>query len=451
MRSLTKGILFVFVTISFLPSAAAAGTPLIPSKCPNPSAADPQGATSLVMTQDLPEGQAEQFLKTAIYCPSACYDLTVQLTLKKTGLTSGGLDVMVTPRNACTGGSQDSKRGCVNGAMEPRVQIITQDTIGLISLFNAKTWEMPAQTINKSRCDDTVIYRSFNDFLGGLATAADNPTAGVSAMQTALSNLQSQTDPRPTAPVLEAGSAPLSSVTDKVVPTTASSLDVPAPTKPSAELALPGGSLLDMTNMQKVSGEKGAGAEAPSPFAIDPFSSKYKPETGVQIEKLSSDAAELPKTSSPGSFQDNATSKFDSVEFNVSGGAQSSSSSISLVDILQAVIKLLAQLFSKTFGTTPTSFPQYRPALVVPTISISVSAPVVERGTPITVRWLSSGTSPLQPCQIITSEGDLIGSSNAGMQVFVPDVTSSSPLTFTAICFGNSGQTVQQSASVILQ
>ena len=362
MYSLTWKIVFVYAIVSFLPIAALASTPLTPSRCPDPSATDPAGPMKKELTSATSPEEGERFLKTATYCPSACYDLAVNARL-----TYSGLEVIVTPQNTCTS-QNTTKRGCGNGAQEPKITVTTKDIYSKVYGF-----AIPDSTIAKSRCDDTVLSNSLGKFMDGLQKVTTNAEAGQSEMLSALSDMRTQTDSRPAAPTLEASNASLSSVTDKVTSPPPATADVTFPTPKPAELALPGGSLLDMTDIKKVAEAEGVKTETPSPFSIDPFSPKWKPETGVQIEKLSSDAAEQPKAASDITSPEQPTSKVGSVEFSKTNVEQSSFSSQGLGSILESVIKLIAQLFAKTFGRAAPTPPSFAQPLILPAVEIPVS------------------------------------------------------------------------------
>jgi hypothetical protein len=450
----------------------AASQPLIPTKCPDPSKADPQGPQSIIITQELPEGQAEQFLKTAIYCPSACYDLVAQLTLKKTGLTSGGLDVTITPHNNCSG-TQNQNRGCAKGMTEPRMQIITEDSIGQISVFGmGKKWLMPAQNITKSRCDDQVIYRAFNDFLGGLAQAQNNPDAAVSQMQQALSNLQSQTDPRPialaggdqtakpgaalglpgpspteTLAQGDTGKQPPNPIKQTVQPNLASKSSAPdfqIPDNQNPAVEKNGGNIGD-NDWEKIAEvqshpQTGAtldtqkqGSQVPPPAGL-PTGGSQAPPSGP--------TSQLTQTPSNGynqlapSVSNNSGSNSNGGLFGGSGGG--------ILSMLGNLLKPLMSLFTGSKSSTPPPPPP--PA----TVTLTAQPPIVLRGASISLTWSSNGTSPIVPCTV-SQDGREIGQGPAGALTIATSTTSPNLLVFGVNCQGASGGQVQRSASVTVQ
>ena len=115
----------------------------------------------------------------------------------------------------------------------------------------------------------------------------------------------------------------------------------------------------------------------------------------------------------------------------------------------------LGSIFSNLFGggtTSPTSNPTPPPPPPPPTVTITALPNPVKRGQPVGVAWQSNGTSLQQPCQITaTDDGRVIASANGGSQSVPTSSSTPATLTFTATCYGITGQTVVQSASVAVQ
>ena len=361
--------------------------------------------------------ELKQMVSTTNFCTNEAVKLDV-------GMVSGNLNDTITC--ICTNQKEFDSVGCEEGKTQPIV-VITADK---------KTSGCATEVITLSKCvpDPEAAYKEACK--SGTSIARVAPSGGTAAPSTVAS-----------LPTLDASKSPLSSVTDKVTNSPSATADVPPPTpKPAAELALPGGSLLDMTDIKTVAEAEGVKTETPSPFSINPFSPKFKPETGVQIEKLSSDAAEQPKTPSASS-----PPEMGSVGFNKTDMEQNSSSSNGLMAILEGVIKLLSQLFSKTFGRATPTPPSFAQPLTLPTVQILARPSFVTRGVPIELYWISSGTGTSQPCQVTTQDGLLIAQSNSGTRTFRTDELSPQEITFTASCFSPYGQMVQQSASVTIE
>ena len=289
--------------------------------------------------------ELKQMVSTTNFCTNEAVKLDV-------GMMSGNLNDTITC--ICTNQKEFDSVGCEEGKTQPIV-VITADKA---------TSGCAAEVITLSKCvpDPEAAYKKACK--SGVSIARVAPSGGGTAPPASAS-----------LPTLDASKPSLSSVTDKTVVSTSPPADVPTPSqpKPATELALPGGSLLDMTDIKKVAEERGEKTETPSPFSIDPFSPKWKPETGVQIEKLSSDAAEQPKAASDITSPEQPTSKVGSVEFSKTNVEQSSFSSQGLGSILESVIKLIAQLFAKTFGRAAPTPPSFAQPLILPAVEIPVS------------------------------------------------------------------------------
>ncbi len=198
MRSVA--LLFVaLVAFSPLPAHAATPTPQVrpamsPTKCPAGTSTEAPPRLSLELTVDTTQAQAEAFLKKALYCPNACYDLAAKLTLTYTGV-----QVDVLAKHTCTSRekapndpAQNPKRGCAAGETKPQFSLTTKDVYSTVIGFR-----VPDQTISKTRCDEAALEKAMNKFFNGLKAVSDNPAAGQQQMLAALSELKSAAEPTP--------------------------------------------------------------------------------------------------------------------------------------------------------------------------------------------------------------------------------------------------------------
>lgn len=188
--------LFLLALLLLAPtiSSALVRPALSKTRCPAGASSEAPALSSKLLTEKTPQADAEKFLNTAIYCPNACYNLKATLTL-----TYSGIQVDVAATDVCkykdklpNDPAQGTKRGCLKGEQEPSISLTTKDVYSRVYGFSIKD-----QTINKSRCDENALYTSVGKFFDGLQQVQTNAAAGQSQMQTALNELQSNTDPRP--------------------------------------------------------------------------------------------------------------------------------------------------------------------------------------------------------------------------------------------------------------
>lgn len=190
------GMLTVCAMPAFV-GASALRPPMDAKKCPQGSSTE-RGAAP--MTKHLEKGvdpnEVEKFLNTNIYCPNACYDLRVLLTLTYTGLQVdiSAVHVCKDRNKAPNDPAQGQKRGCAAGETQPRITISTKDVYSKVIGFNLRD-----QTVTKSRCDTKAIESATKNFLGGLQTVEDDPKGGESRMQSALDSLRARPDNVPVA------------------------------------------------------------------------------------------------------------------------------------------------------------------------------------------------------------------------------------------------------------
>jgi hypothetical protein len=113
-----------------------------------------------------------------------------------------GVQVEVTATDKCkyndklpNDPAQVPKRGCLKGETEPVIKIATKEVYSRYYGF-----QVPDQNVSKSRCDENALYSAVGKFFNGLKQATESSaTEGQKTMETALSDLQTQTDPRPNA------------------------------------------------------------------------------------------------------------------------------------------------------------------------------------------------------------------------------------------------------------
>ena len=480
MHSLRWRIAFLCAIISLLPIAAsAASTPLTPSRCPDPIATDPSGPMTKELTSKTTPEEGERFLKTATYCPSACYDIVATARL-----TWSSLELTYVPQNKCT--SPNIKRGCGGGLQEPQLTVITKDVYSATYGF-----KVPDTTVVKSRCDDTVISNAFQKFLEGLeAATTKDPKAAEAQMLSALNDMRTQTDPRPAAepapgasvavaPASTAGfgssappafGVPGASPFPEILQTSSAGAEggtspgAPAAQNPILETVKP-----DLTKPQGA--PAGSGQAAASDPSAGDFQKIYdvqsKPQSGAPIEKANSAGkpepptagAQNPSTPAPGTEASNGegpSSKLETKPSNqyqpLSGpsavnNSDSKSGGSSWLSMLGSLLGPLMSIFTGSSSNPP--LPP-APTLAMPSATLSTASSSVARGESISVTWSSNHVSTLVPCTL-SQDGTQIGQGYTGT-MNVPTSTSTPDIVVFALqCRGQSGGQIQQSASVTVQ
>ena len=484
-------------------SAWAASQPLVPSKCPNPAASDPTAPLSLFITEKVPIEQAKQFLQTAVYCPSACYDLTAVLQLEGGIIADGGFRVTITPYNKCRSPSDAQKRGCSSGMFEPQISIQTIDNASSL-----KGWTMPQRTINKSRCDDTVIYNSVSQFLvDGLGQVQKNQQAGLAAMNQALNNLQTGVDQRPAAPqggaaagagapgggptfaagtpetlspkapALGGGWNPLSGAPDTPGGNAGSSGGASSPSGGAADpikqtvqphlSSKSGGESATGDQSQSGGGQQpqgagapqGSGAVAGNPSGGDLnkiFQTQSNPQQGAQIQQPPAQGGQSGTQSSTqtGSANPSGGSTYNALTPPSAVKSESSSggglfSGGGITSILGSLLGPLFSLFGGSHSSS-SSPPPPQPPLPPPLATLSALPSSVTRGQSITLTWTSSGVSEVSPCSL-NQDGQQIAQGNTGSTTVQTSATSPNLIIFALQCQGQNGGSLQQSASVTVQ
>ena len=136
------------------------------------------------------------------------------------------------------------------------------------------------------------------------------------------------------------------------------------------------------------------------------------------------------------------------VTYGNNGSSSGIMSGLGGFGIGNSLMSMLSGLFG---GKSSNNKQQQNPPPPPPTVTISALPNPVKRGQPVGVAWQSNGTSLSQPCQVVASDGRVIGTGNGGSQSVSTSSSTPATLTFTASCYGVLGQSAAQSASVTVQ